>query len=119
MLIFNNTKIFIKKLVLFSFLIISILIWLTVINFLELDYTYFYNQLFLPNLIDNSINKNLINILNLFTIEVLFYLWSYISQDNNLSNWIVLTPVKNDVYPLIYILLFYMAIIIYYFKMIL
>tara|TARA_B100000965_G_scaffold25764_1_gene19331 strand:+ start:384 stop:836 length:453 start_codon:yes stop_codon:yes gene_type:complete len=115
LLIFNNTKIFIKRIILLAFFIISILIWLTTINFLELDYTYFYNQLLLSNFINNN---NILNIFNLFFIELVFFLWSYLSNDNNLSNWIVLVPKKYDFYPLLSLSLIYIAAIFYYFKMV-
>ena len=117
LLIFSKTKFLIKKITLVVFLIISTLVWLTSINLLGLDYTYFYSQTIYFKLIGIK-NINIINILNLLFIEVAFYFWSYISQDNNLSNWNVLVPSYKNLYPLFYIFIFYIATIIYYSKLV-
>ena len=113
LLLFNNTKLLIKQLLLLVFLFISICIWLDMNNLLILDFNYFLNQISLPNLFEIR-NINLINISILFLIEVFYFFWSYISYDNNLSNWKVLLPSKKDYYPLVNLFIFYSCLILYY-----
>jgi len=112
-LLINRSKIFIKKLILFIFLFISIMIWLTNNNTLTLDYDFFYNHNILLNSFEVK-NINILNIINLLLIEVTFYFWSYISYKNNLSDWRVLIPSKEDFYPLFNIFIFYASTIFYY-----
>ncbi len=112
-LLINRSKIFIKKLLLFIFLFISIIIWLTVNNIFTLDYDFFYNHI-IPQKFFQIKNINILNILNLLIIEVTFYFWSYISYENNLSDWKVLIPSKEDLYPLFNIFIFYISTIFYY-----
>ena len=112
-LLINRSKIFIKKLLLFIFLFISIIIWLTVNNIFTLDYDFFYNHI-IPQKFFEIKNINILNILNLLIIEVTFYFWSYISYKNNLSDWKVLIPSKEDLYPLFNIFIFYISTIFYY-----
>ncbi len=116
LLLFYRSRIFIKRLTLVVFFLISISLWLATNNMIDLDYSNFYNQTIFYNLVDIKY-INIINISSLFLIEITYYLWSYISHDRNLSNWKVITPVQKDFYPLLYIFFFYVANLIYYFKL--
>ena len=107
-LIFKKIKLFIKKIVLFNFFIISIFIWYSQINNILI------NQSFIPNYFLIIDNINHINILSLLAIESLYYVWAYISNKTNLSDWIVPRPSVNDIYPIIKNLIFYLLIIFYY-----
>ena len=113
LLLINKSKVLIKKSILFIFLFISITIWLTTINQLDLEYNYFYNHIIFKNFFEIK-NLNILNTLNLLLIEICFYFWSYISYKNNLSDWKVLFPHKQDLNPLLNILLFYACTIFYY-----
>ncbi len=106
-LIFEKTKNFIKKIILTNFLIFSTIIWYSQIN----------NSLLIdiaPSYIYKSGNINLINLAFLLAIEQFFYLWSYISCNSNLSDWKVPVPYKNEIKPILNILMFYLLIVIYY-----
>ena len=113
LLLFKSTKLIIKRLLLLVFSFTSILVWLDINNILILDYSYLLNRLSTPNLFEFN-NINLLNILILCLIEICFFFWSYISYENNLSNWKVLLPIKKDYSQLLNILLFYGCLILYY-----
>ncbi len=113
LLLISKSKIFVKKLILFIFLFISIVTWLNTNNILTLDYDIFYKHIIFTKFFEVK-NINILNILNLFLIEVTFYFWSYISYKNNLSDWKVLFPTKEDFYPLFNIFIFYACTIFYY-----
>ena len=108
LLIINKSKIFIKKFILLNYFICSIFIWYSKIN------NILVNDKFLINSYFNFENKNFTNILILLTIEIVYYLWSYISYKTNLSDWLVPMPCKKDIKPLLNFLIFYFLIIIYY-----
>ena len=107
-LIFRKTRLFIKKLVLLNFLLISAMIWYSNINNIQLN-----NELVLFNFL-NLKNFNFNNIIYLFTIECLYFLWSFVSNKNNLSDWTVKIPLKNEVLYFFRITLFYLFIMLYY-----
>ena len=113
-LIINKTKIILKKLFLLNFFIICFINW----------------SIFFLNLqgIETFINKNIsnysyyefnnLNILNIFYLlifEIFYYLWSFITYQNNLSDWSINYPKKTDCIPLSKITIFYLGVLIYYY----
>ena len=107
LLLFEKTKFFIKKIILTNFFIISIISWYSqIINFSLKEVIPFYILKFG--------NINFLNIVFLLAIEIMFYLWSYISYNSYLSDWNVPRPYAKEAKPLIYILIFYLLIILYY-----
>lgn len=109
-LLFNirKCKLFIKKLILINFIVFASLIWHSHLNNILL------NGKFLINYFFDQENLNYINIFYLFAIELLFYLWSYISYRNNLSDWKLPIPKIGDLFSLLKISVFYISIVIYY-----
>ena len=106
--IFRNTRIFIKKLTLFNFIIVSFIIWNSNIN------SFFdRGELLVNGYLSNSYS-NILNIVFLFTFELLYYFWSYISYKDNLSNWMVPLPTKKNVEPISKVVVFFLLIIVYY-----
>ena len=59
-------------------------------------------------------NINFVNIVFLLAIEIMFYLWSYLSYNSYLSDWKVPKPDAKEANPIIYILIFYLLVILYY-----
>jgi len=112
-LLFNNSKIFIKKFILFIYVFISLLIWLKLNNILILDFNYFSKQLNFYSLFEIK-DLNILNISYLILIEITYYFWSYLSYKNNLSDWKVIKPKRIDFYPLLIMLIFYLFMTLYY-----
>ena len=107
LLLFEKTKFIIKKITLTNFFIISIISWYSQINnFSSKEVITFY--------IFKFGNINFLNIVFLFAIEIMFYLWSYISYKSYLSDWKVPKPYVKEATPIIYIFMFYLLIILYY-----
>ena len=106
-LIFKKTKFLLKKVILINFFVLSIITWYSQINnsFL-IDVVPFYMFKF--------DNLNFLNVAFLLAIEIIFYLWSYISYSSYLSDWNVPKPYKREVLPILYIAIFYILIIVYY-----
>ena len=108
LLIFKNTRIFIKKAYLANYLLLSILLWYTQINNIEIgNYFFIYKVSYF-----NNINQT--NIVLLLTIESIYYLWSLLSYKRNLSDWIVPVQIKSHLFSFFKILFFYFFIFIYY-----
>jgi len=108
LLILKKSRHFFKKLILVNFILISFFIWYTEINnVIVTDKFYIYKYYALDEL-------NLINIFILTAIEILYFTWSFISYKNNLSDWLVQIPRKEDYKHIFKILFFYFFIIIYY-----
>ena len=107
LLLFEKTKFIIKKITLTNFFIISIISWYSQINNFSLKEV-------IPFYILKFGNINFLNILFLLAIEIMFYLWSYISYNSYLSDWNVPKPYAQEAKPIIYILIFYLLIILYY-----
>ena len=107
LLLFEKTKFIIKKITLTNFFIISIISWYSQIN-------NFSFQEVIPFYILKFGNINFLNIVFLLAIEIMFYLWSYISYNSYLSDWNVPKPYAKEAQPIIYILIFYLLIILYY-----
>jgi len=114
LLIFNKTKKFVKKLLLFNFFVISFMNWS--IYFLNLHGI----EIFINKNISNKTyyefnNLNILNIFYLFIIELFYYLWSFINYKNNLSDWSINYPKKVDFIPFSKIIIFYIGVLIYYY----
>ena len=107
LLLFEKTKFIIKKITLTNFFIISIISWYSQINNFSLKEV-------IPFYILKFGNINFLNIVFLLAIEIMFYLWSYISYNSYLSDWNVPKPYAKEAKPIIYILVFYLLIILYY-----
>jgi hypothetical protein len=107
LLLFEKTKFIIKKITLTNFFLISIISWYSQINNFSLKEV-------IPFYILKFGNINFLNIVFLLAIEIMFYLWSYISYDSYLSDWNVPMPYAKEAKPIIYILIFYLLIILYY-----
>ena len=108
LLLFKKIKLFIKKIILINFFIISFIIWYSKIN------NILFNEIFLINNFLKFENINSINIFFLLFIELAYYLWSYISNGSYLSDWNIPWLYKSDILPFLNILFFYLMIIIYY-----
>ena len=108
LLTIRKCKVFIKKLILINFFFFASLIWHSHVNNILI------NGKFLINYNFDQENLNYINIFCLFAIELLFYLWSYISYKNNLSDWKLPIPKKGDLFTIFKIAVFYFSIVIYY-----
>ena len=107
LLLFEKTKFIIKKITLTNFFIISIISWYSQINNFSLKEV-------IPFYILKFGNINFLNIVFLLAIEIMFYLWSYLSYNSYLSDWKVPKPYAKEAKPIIYILIFYLLIILYY-----
>ena len=107
LLLFEKTKFIIKKITLTNFFIISIISWYSQINNFSLKEV-------IPFYILKFGNINFLNIVFLLAIEIMFYLWSYISCNSYLSDWNVPKPYAKEAKPIIYIVVFYFLIILYY-----
>ena len=108
LLVFRKSKFLLKKIILVNFILISLYLWHLQINNISVDDQFHIYRYFGLN------DLNLINLFILFAIEISFYTWSFISYKNNLSEWIVPKPQKEDFIPFLNIFIFYFFIIIYY-----
>ena len=106
-LLFEKTKFLIKKITLTNFFIISIISWYSQINNFSL-------KELIPFYILKFGNIYFLNVVFLLAIEIMFYLWSYISYNSYLSDWNVPKPHKKEVTPIFIIIMFYLLIILYY-----
>ncbi len=97
-----------KKLILGNFVLISFYIWFIQINNINVDHHFQIKRYFGLN------NLNLINVFILVAVEIYYFTWSYISNKNNLSDWIVHAPQKEDIINFLNMFIFYFFIIIYY-----
>ena len=106
--IFKKFRIFFKKLILVNFILISFFIWYMQIKSIKIDDQF---HLYRYYLLDDI---NLINIFILISIEITYLMWSFISYKNNLSDWTIYPPLKEDLFSISKIFIFYFFIIIYY-----
>ena len=107
-LIFNKSRVLLKKMILVNFIFISLYLWHLQINNINVDdQLHFYRYFGLNDL-------NIINIFFLVAIEISFFTWSFLSYKTNLSDWIVQKPQKGDVIHILNMFIFYFFIIIYY-----
>ena len=113
LLLINKTKRIVKRLFLVIFFIIFFVNWST----------YYLNLHGIENFIikyisDNNYydfyNLNILNISYLFILEIFYYFWSYITYQNNLSDWSITIPKRVDFIPLSKITIFYLGVLIYY-----
>ena len=108
LLIFRKSRVLFKKLILGNFILISFYIWyLKINNVIVDDQFHIYRYSGLNNL-------NLINVFILVAVEIFYYSWSFLSNETNLSDWIVNKPQKGDYIPFLNMIIFYFFIIIYY-----
>ena len=108
LLIFKKSRFLLKKIILVNFSLIALYIWHLQINKIIVDEKFHIYRYFGLN------DLNLINIFILVAIEISFFTWSFLSFKTNLSDWMVLTPQKIDVTPILNIFIFYFFIIVYY-----
>ena len=108
LLIFKKSRILFKKLLLVNFILISFYLWYLQINNININDQYYIYKYFGLN------NLNLINVFILIAIEISYFTWSYLSYKNNLSDWIVRKPQKEDIAPFLNMFIFYSFIVIYY-----
>jgi len=110
LLLINKTKRIIKRLFLLIFFIVFLTNWSTYYLNLQGIET-FINKYISDN---NYYDLNILNISYLFILEIFYYFWSFISYQNNLSNWSIKTPTGVDFMPLSKITIFYLGVLIYY-----
>ena len=113
LLLINKTKRIIKKLFLLIFFIIFFINWSTY-NMNLHGIESFINKYISDNNYYDFNNLNILNISYLFILEIIYYLWSFITYQNNLSDWSITTPKKVDFIPLSKITIFYFGVLIYY-----
>ena len=101
LLITNQSRIFIKKFILANFFVFSFVTWHSSINGLLLNKKFIFND-YLP--LDNV---NLINIIYLCTFDLLFYIWSFISYKDKLSDWRIKLPTNKEFLAIYKIVVFY------------
>ena len=111
LLIFKKSRILFKKLILVNFILISFFLWHLQINNINIDDQFYIYRHFGLN------DLSLINVFILIAIEISYFTWSFLSYKTNLSDWIVQTPQKGDIAPLLNMIIFYFFIFIYYSKL--
>ena len=106
--LFQKTNILLKRIIVVIFFSFTSIIWYSKINNISIDgKTLFNNYL-------NIDNIYFLNILFILCIEIMYYLWSFISNNNNLSEWKVPVPKSKEVIPIFSIISFYFLVAIYY-----
>ena len=110
LLIFKKSRLLLKKLILVNFILISFYLWHLQINNINVDDEFHIYRYFGLN------DLNLINLFILIAIEISYFTWSFLSYKTNLSDWIVRSPQKGDIIPLLNMFIFYFFISIYYLK---
>ena len=108
LLIFKKSRFFLKKLILVNFILISFYLWHLQINNINVDDKFHIYRYF------GLSDLNLINLFILIAIEISYFTWSFLSYKTNLSDWIVHTPQKGDIFPVLKMFIFYFFIMIYY-----
>jgi len=114
LLLINKTKKKVKNLYLIYYLINFSIYWTINTYSLNISNT-FIKENYINKFISSNLNFNYTNIIFLFLLEILFFLWSFIADQNNLSDWIIPKPKKSDLYPLVNIFLFYFGLIVYFY----
>ena len=113
LLLINKTKRIIKRLLLLIFFIIFFLNWSS--YYLDLQgIEIFINKYISYNNYYDFNNLNILNICYLFILEIFYYFWSFITYQNNLSDWSISRPKRVDFVPLSKIIIFYFGVLIYY-----
>ena len=108
LLIFKKIKLFIKKITLINFFIVSCFIWHLKINNIQITDSFLNTNFFKLE------NISFINILFLLCIEILYYFWSYLSYSTYLSDWRIPVMDKSEIRPIFKIIVFYLLIVLYY-----
>ena len=106
--IFKKFRIFFKKLILVNFILISFFIWYMQIKNIKIDDQF---HLYRYYLLDDI---NLINIFILISIEITYLTWSFISYKNNLSDWSVSIPSKNEILSISIVVFPFLFVVVYY-----
>ncbi len=106
-LLFKKLKLFLKKASLINFFIMSIIIWYSEISYKNLNAGVITDILKIENI-------NFLNLILLLSIEIFYYLWSFISYSSYLSDWKVPMLYKKEVLSISNILFFYFLIFLYY-----
>ena len=86
LLIFKKSRLLFKKVILINFILISFFIWYLQINNINVNDQFHMYRYFGLN------DINLINLFILVAIEIFYFVWSFLSYKNNLSDWIVHIP---------------------------
>ena len=114
LLLIKKTKKRVKTLYLIYYLINFSIYW--TINSYPLNISnIFLNDNYINKFLSSNLDFNYINIIFLFILEILFFLWSFISHKTNLSDWYIPIPRKDELYPIFNIFLFYFGLIVYFF----
>ena len=114
LLLINKTKRIIKIFILFNYSIICFVNWST--YFFKLQGIDILLSKYNTDISYYEFNNiNILNILFLFIFEIFFYLWSFITYQNNLSDWSLSYPKSRDLVPISKITIFYLGVLIYYF----
>ena len=113
LLLINKTKRIIKRLFLLNFFIIFFINWSTYYLNLQGIESFISKYISDNNYYDFN-NLNILNISYLFILEIFYYFWSYITYQNNLSDWSITIPKRVDFIPLSKITIFYLGVLIYY-----
>ena len=108
LLIFEKSRLLLKKLILINFILISFYIWYLQINNINVDNEFYIYKYF------GLSEINLVNIFFLVAIEISYFSWSFLAYKTNLSDWIVQKPQRRDIDSFLSIFIFYFFIIVYY-----
>jgi len=114
LLLIRKTKKKVKYLYLIYYLINFSIYWTINTYSLNISNTFIKDN-YINNFISSNLNFNYINIIFLFLLEILFFLWSFIVDKNNLSDWNIPIPKKSNLYPLVNIFVFYFGLIVYFY----
>ena len=114
LLLIKKTKNKVKNLYLIYYLFNFSIYWTINTYSLNISNTFIKDN-YINNFISNNLNFNYINIVFLFLLEILFFLWSFIVHKDNLSDWRIPIPKKSNLYPLVNIFLFYFGLIVYFY----
>jgi len=113
LLLIKKTKSIIKKCLLTNFFIICFLNWsiyfsnLVGIEIYNLKYFSEDNYFYFKNIF-------LLNIIYLYILEIFYYICSFLTYKNNISDWCIPYPMRSDLKPLLKLNIFYIGVIIYY-----
>ncbi len=114
LLLINKTKRILKRLFLLGFFINCFINWS--IYFLNIQNIEILFNKYISNYTYYEINNfNLLNVFYLLMFEIFYYIWSYISYPNNLSDWSITYPKRRDLLTISEIIIFYLGVLIYYF----
>ena len=113
-LLINKTKRIIKKAFLLNFFVIFFVSWnIYFLNLIGIEI--FINKYISDSNLYEFKNINILNILYLFIFEIFYNIWSFMTYQNNLSDWSIPYPDKEDLISIYNIIIFYIGVIIYYY----